>query len=267
MTFGDPLWSAEAVETLKDGAARGLSASKIAAEIKATHKITVTRNAVIGKLRRMDVKLKSKAYRPAQAPAPVSQARAQPSPPRPLNYGAPPRPREPELTPLPGSDGRPRTLLNLPRSACKWVLEGEGRFALFCARPAPDGPYCEAHAARAADRPQHTDAGETDTQSNSPRGGVIAPASPQRAGSGGHGSTSPAMAAAPPGGGIHLNRKTLAEVDLDAVTAMRSRNTARRKSQIICRKSFSTGPCADICRECAEFQMPQPRNGDRHAAR
>lgn len=242
MTFGDPLWAAAAIETLKDGAARGLSASKIAALIKAAHGITVTRNAVIGKLMRLGVKLKGKSHRPAPAPAPVSRAHAQPSPPRPLNYGAPPRPREPELTPLPGSDGRPRTLLSLPRNACKWLVEGEGKHALFCARPAPDGPYCEAHATRAANMPQRTDVSETATQSNSPRGGVIAPIA-ERAGSGGHGSTSPAMAAA------------------------RSRNTARRKQEIICRKSFSTGPCADICRECAEYAPPQPKNGARHAGR
>jgi hypothetical protein len=40
----------------------------------------------------------------------------------------------------------PRTLLNLRRDDCKYVVDGEGVGALFCAEPKTgDGPYCLKH--------------------------------------------------------------------------------------------------------------------------
>ena len=94
-------------------------------------------------------------------------------------------------------------------------------------------------------------------------------------------------------GVIILNRKTLAEVERDAAKAMRAgrrdkvkRAPSPRKPRkprapkevsrkpktmvdagLICRESFSRGPCAELCCECANFQVPQPKKGARHAGK
>ena len=94
-------------------------------------------------------------------------------------------------------------------------------------------------------------------------------------------------------GVIILNRKTLAEVERDAAKALRAgrrdkvkRAASPRKPRkprapkvvvlnrkpltladagLICRESFRRGQCASICKACADFTPPQPKNGARHA--
>ena len=96
-------------------------------------------------------------------------------------------------------------------------------------------------------------------------------------------------------GVIILNRKTLAEVERDAAKALRAgrrdkvkRAPSPRKPRkprapkevvlnrkpltladagLICRESFRRGACAELCSECANFQMPQRKIGVRHAGR
>jgi GcrA cell cycle regulator len=108
----------------------------------------VSRAAVIGKIRRLGFRKRDvvRQQRPATTPPacrPVVERQLPPQrPPLPL-----PPLREAEPT------GSPCRLACLPERACRWPIDdpGPGRMhaVLFCAGPAPDGPYCDAHRALA----------------------------------------------------------------------------------------------------------------------
>jgi hypothetical protein len=46
-------------------------------------------------------------------------------------------------------------LLELTATSCKFIVEGEGEYALFCNAPRLEhGPYCPSHAARCYTDPE-----------------------------------------------------------------------------------------------------------------
>jgi GcrA cell cycle regulator len=153
-------WTDDRVETLKKFWAEGLSASQIAARLG----MGVTRNAVIGKVHRLN--LAGRATQPrntprapreprigtqrAHAPSmptagatalrPMTRAEAMP---RPLPL---PEPKPLRLVDLP-KDGR-ITILHLSDKTCRWPIGDPGTEEFcFCGHGPRDGsPYCEYHA-------------------------------------------------------------------------------------------------------------------------
>jgi GcrA cell cycle regulator len=108
----------------------------------------VSRAAVVGKIRRLGFLKRDSACRPPHAVAtkvcaPRLDARLPPQPP-PM-----PLPTLREAAPT----GAPCRLDSLPDRACRWPIDdpGPGRMhtVLFCAGPAVNGAYCEAHRALA----------------------------------------------------------------------------------------------------------------------
>jgi GcrA cell cycle regulator len=161
-------WTEERVETLKKLWAEGLSASQIAARLG----MGVTRNAVIGKVHRLN--LASRATAPRQpsnrtattmrrAPRDGLSSPRQPSSPSMPTAGATalksyaqpqlsprlaplPEPKPLRLVDLP-KDGR-ITILHLSDKTCKWPI-GDPQHDEFCFcghTPREGAPYCEYHA-------------------------------------------------------------------------------------------------------------------------
>ena len=154
-------WTEDRVELLKKYWTDGLSASQIAAKLG----MGVTRNAVIGKVHRLNLagrvtQPRSTAARPPRVsrgsgtrphapsmPTAGSAAlRAMPrteSAPRPLPL---PEPKPLRLVDLP-KDGR-ITILHLSDKTCRWPIGDPGTEEFcFCGHGPRDGsPYCEYHA-------------------------------------------------------------------------------------------------------------------------
>ncbi len=164
-------WTDERVELLKKLWAEGLSASQIAGRLGSG----VTRNAVIGKVHRLNLSGRVQQQRSAEPRAPRKQrepslpgrATASPSMPtagaaalkpilraeaRPMPTVAEPQPLR--LVDLP-RDGRV-TILHLSDKTCKWPIGDPGSEEFcFCGHGPRDGsPYCEYHA-RLAYQPIH----------------------------------------------------------------------------------------------------------------
>lgn len=144
-------WTDERVELLKKLWSDGLSASQIAQELGG-----VTRNAVIGKVHRLN--LSGRAKSPSAAPRPRKVRAASPrSANRPLVVGntalkvqnrpaaAPRRLPAQEDVVVPISLNKP--LLELTEQTCKWPNGDPASESFgFCGHPSrEDGPYCEYH--------------------------------------------------------------------------------------------------------------------------
>jgi GcrA cell cycle regulator len=158
-------WTDERVELLKKLWTEGLSASQIAGRLGAG----VTRNAVIGKVHRLNLSGRAQPQRAAQPRAPrkarepslanraggglpslatagsaalkpIMRAAVQPRP------QALPEPQPLRLVDLP-QDGRV-TILHLSDKTCKWPIGDPGSEDFcFCGHGPRDGsPYCEYHA-------------------------------------------------------------------------------------------------------------------------
>lgn len=145
----------------------GNSASQIVNALRAKGFTARSRNAVIGKLTRLNVK------RPTLTPSATSLAtrlgRKDYQPPKP----AKPKPAKVERTtngvpvPLPAPEpigGAGLPLLALERHQCRWATGHDGEQHLFCGnRAAPGSPYCPHHGALAIakvqpDAPKRRDA-------------------------------------------------------------------------------------------------------------
>jgi GcrA cell cycle regulator len=162
MSFSNPVsaevgsaWSEVRVERLKVLLLQGLSASQIARALGG-----VSRNAVIGKIHRLGLAggrppappgprtaIPARAARPRKAPVPRGPRAPNPEPPS-GGASAAAAPRRP--APVVEAVGRVADLAALPRRACRWPI-GDPKDAAFswCGAPAPLGPYCEDHRARA----------------------------------------------------------------------------------------------------------------------
>ncbi|VVT32815.1 GcrA family cell cycle regulator [Rhizobium sp. EC-SD404] len=155
-------WTDERVEKLTKLWADGLSASQIAAQLGG-----VTRNAVIGKVHRLNLPGRAKsggtpaprAKRPAPAPRPASNFNARPAAPRTISRGgAAAAVREdvameaqPQTRPV--SDvvvpiAKRLALTDLTERTCKWPLGDPMHEDFhFCGHDSGDNtPYCKYHA-------------------------------------------------------------------------------------------------------------------------
>lgn len=145
-----PTWTNERVELLKQHFEAGLSCSQIAADIG------VSRNAVIGKLSRLNLTRgrtvgdrKVQDRRPPQARAPRPMPRLQYQLLATIYDEA-----DPPVADGPVDDGNRCSLLELAENHCRWPIStpGEHDFC-FCGNRAPDGQsYCAGHS-RLAYRP------------------------------------------------------------------------------------------------------------------
>lgn len=128
-------WSEEDRAEVMTMLAEGFSARKIG-EAKG-----LSRNAVIGRIYR-DRQLRQAGVRARTYTHP------KPKPKRSRRKKSPPKPFSVAPTAF---RCWPVTLMELERGECRWAVNNAAPWEghLFCARPAPDGPYCPKHAARA----------------------------------------------------------------------------------------------------------------------
>ena len=143
-----PTWTTERVDRLKSCFEAGLSCREIAADIG------VSRNAVIGKLSRLNLTRDKAGDPPARKNAGTAPA-ARASPRRQYAmlaaaYAAPGAPAEPE----PIDDARRCSLFELSEARCRWPISTPGAADFcFCGNTPLDGlPYCSGHS-RLAYRP------------------------------------------------------------------------------------------------------------------
>jgi GcrA cell cycle regulator len=158
-------WTDERVELLKKLWTEGLSASQIAGRLGAG----VTRNAVIGKVHRLNLSGRVQQQRSSQPRAPRKQR--EPSMPGRVAGGMPSLPTaggaalkpmmraEPQARPAALPEPQPLRLIDLPKDGrvtilhlsdktCKWPIGDPGSEDFcFCGHGPRDGsPYCEYHA-------------------------------------------------------------------------------------------------------------------------
>jgi GcrA cell cycle regulator len=147
-------WTEDRVERLKKLWAEGMSAGQIRDELGGT-----SRNAVIGKVRRLDLarrpnpvasqqpKLKQERRKPGPIASLVTPARFGDAP------DWPPEPRFRKHYPAePLAISKPVSILDLTSSTCRWPLEQANVIGgyLFCGGKALDGcAYCRTHQERA----------------------------------------------------------------------------------------------------------------------
>lgn len=148
-------WSDDRCDRLRELWASGASCRQIAIELGGG----VTRNAVIGKVRRMDLPQRLHVSSKTNVRYGKKQARPTPSKPKKGTFmpglGLPVLPEaEPgDMEALKGnawaalSNSTPRPLLAVAKdNGCRWPI-GEDRPYLFCGEPIHKGSYCAAHAA------------------------------------------------------------------------------------------------------------------------
>lgn len=153
-------WTEERMKTALDMWNAGRSATEIACALGG-----VSRNAVLGKIHRMDVARGEEAVRHVRRKQAVaaternrSAARPKPRPrPKPVEAAKPVPTATKVPDPVPEDDapvvylGPPdvprRTLVELGKCQCHWPVEGTGAAALFCAAATVGTkPYCSYHA-------------------------------------------------------------------------------------------------------------------------
>lgn len=147
-------WTEERVEALKKLWAKGLSAGEIASQIEG-----VTRNAVIGKVHRLNLTGRAKpAPKRARTSAPPIPRRKKSDGGSLANkiqrgtFAKPPRPQPPpEPVHVPHAGPRYGILDDrLEHLMCRAIVEGEGIHTVFCSAPCvEDSPFrfCRDHAA------------------------------------------------------------------------------------------------------------------------
>ena len=166
-------WTDERVELLKKLWTEGLSASQIAGRLGAG----VTRNAVIGKVHRLNLSGRApqprstapRAPRKPREPSLAGNSNGRPSMPTAGSSALKPQHRaelQPRPAPIPEpqplrlvdlpKDGRV-TILHLSDKTCKWPIGDPGAEDFcFCGHAPRDGsPYCEYHARQAYQPLQH----------------------------------------------------------------------------------------------------------------
>jgi GcrA cell cycle regulator len=142
MPVTEPTWTDERIQLLKRRFEEGLSCRTIAAEMG------VSRNAVIGKLSRLDLRRQKRgnSQRQPRKKAAKRQGRATPR----LQYhmlGAYYAPLE-TVTHEPIHNGRCCSLLELDEQRCRWPINTPGAADFcFCGNFPSEGlPYCAGHA-------------------------------------------------------------------------------------------------------------------------
>lgn len=159
--------------------------------------------------------------------------------------------------------------LSLSRGGCKWPVYASGRLTLFCGQPATAAPCCEDH----AERPIFC-GGEA--MSSIPNGKHVqwAPAMDESLMKMRARGDSYRVCAIEIGrifGQVITTSAVVYRIQTlrgEQAAYARSRAKAKARASAIppglaqtglrCRKSFSTGPCANICMGCAEYKIPVP---------
>jgi GcrA cell cycle regulator len=142
-----PTWTTERVELLKLHFAAGLSCREIAADIG------VSRNAVIGKLSRLNLTRNERGERPARKNGGTAPAKTAPRRQYEMLtavYAAP----EFVIADEPIDDRQRCSLFELSEARCRWPISTPGAVDFcFCGNTPLDGlPYCRGHS-RLAYRP------------------------------------------------------------------------------------------------------------------
>ena len=150
MRANQPTWTEERVELLKSRFAAGLSCREIAGDIG------VSRNAVIGKLSRLNLTREKGGGAPRSEREPAAKRRRHRSVPR-LQYQllqALYAESHPAADDAPIHNGHCCSLLELSAQSCRWPINTPGAADFcFCGNPPLEGlPYCPGHA-RLAYRP------------------------------------------------------------------------------------------------------------------
>ncbi|MCL2714100.1 MAG: GcrA family cell cycle regulator [Alphaproteobacteria bacterium] len=139
-------WTEERVELLKEGFAAGLTCREIAADIG------VSRNAVIGKLSRLNLtRIDARGRRRAEKKKRPTSARSNPRRGPQLHrlvlifdlFGTQPSPEDPDSI----NEGNRRSLLELGPHQCRWPISTPGAADFcFCGNTASEGEsYCPGH--------------------------------------------------------------------------------------------------------------------------
>ena len=144
-------WTAPMLARLHEHHAAGLSFGQIADALNDEFGTTVTRNACVGKGRRLRLPPREKPamltseQRQAQSRMQRRRIKAEkrilPPPPTYIPLPDPPRPPPDALT-----------LIDLQHNDCRWIVHGEKTAALYCGRPKVRGSYCFKHARLATGR-------------------------------------------------------------------------------------------------------------------
>lgn len=138
-------WTDTLIEHLTARWRDGISASEIAKEINAAHRVTFTRNAVIGKLHRLG--LCGTQAGKASAPRRLQYSRKRVL----ITPAAPPAPPAP-ASPPPAPPAPPALNIafrDLRRNHCRAIVSGVKADALYCGHAIVEGrSYCAHHHAR-----------------------------------------------------------------------------------------------------------------------
>ena len=136
-------WTDERLELLKSGFAAGLSCREIAATIG------VSRNAVIGKISRLNLKRdKGRMVVRTGKPERTSEARPRGAPRlRQILLKAYPAQPDAAIVDEPIHNGHTCSLFELGKDTCRWPISTPGAHDFcFCGNPPIDGlPYCPGH--------------------------------------------------------------------------------------------------------------------------
>jgi hypothetical protein len=143
-------WTPFLIKRLKELHAEGLKFSVIKDRLNEEFDTDITRNACIGKARRLNLPNREAPPPPTPEQARIERRRAkaekriQPSPPV---YAPPPEPEKPPFGAL--------RIIDLERKDCRWIY-GEKLDALYCGKPVVFGSYCAEHHPRMYNRPVKT---------------------------------------------------------------------------------------------------------------
>ena len=131
-------WTDERIDLLRKLLDVGKSASQIARTLGG-----VTRNAVIGKARRLNIGFVVPIGKPKSGPKPRDRVN--------IRLNTPPKFKPVAAIDLPPEPvANPVTLMQLTEHTCRYPVSGEPRDMLFCgAVPAHGKPYCNFHCAQA----------------------------------------------------------------------------------------------------------------------
>ena len=144
--YGEPKvnfpWSESNILLLQDFVAKGLSASQIAKELGSAAGFYCSRNAVVGKVHRLGLKLE-KSHEKYTRARPRKQRRVKP---KKVSLREIAR----QLVALPEPKGSEVTFDELERHHCRWPTWGVALDILYCGATALDPhPYCPHHCLRA----------------------------------------------------------------------------------------------------------------------
>lgn len=139
-TWTNCIWNEPAtVELLRKLAAERKSAGQIARDMSAEFKVNLSRNAIIGKMRRLGIELQGKAGRPQKPegqvskPTAIRRARVR---------------KAPQIHVRANVVGEPKPLGDVD-TGCRWLHSDDPRERNFCGHDKLEqSPYCEHHHAR-----------------------------------------------------------------------------------------------------------------------